>query len=128
MNIHAKLAQIMVDFFLFKANSVSTYKKCGLSTHIVAVMIILSLFDNILFYVQWQRWNYVVFIFVFRQRKTDDYTLVIYVAIVCFLENYGVGTVNSLGSFVTKRAVEQKKKKKRKGMNTGNENTMNRLF
>ena len=91
-------------------------------------MIILSLFDNILFYVQWQRWNYDVFIFVFRQPKTDDYTLVIYVAIVCFLENYGVGTVNSLGSFVTKRAVEQKKKKKRKGMNTGNENTMNRLF
>ena len=49
-------------------------------------MIILSLFDNILFYVQWQRWNYDVFIFVFRQPKTDDYTLVIYVAIVCFSE------------------------------------------
>ena len=54
------------------------------------------------------------FLYFFRPRKTDDYTLVIYVAIVCFLENYGVGTVNSLGSFVTKRAVEQKRKEKKR--------------
>ena len=32
----------------------------------------------------------------FRQRKTDDYTFIIYVAIGLLSENYGVGTVNSL--------------------------------
>ena len=35
--------------FLFNANSVSTYKNYGLSTHIVAVMFILSIIDDVLF-------------------------------------------------------------------------------
>ena len=87
----------------------------SLSSHIVAVMIILSFIDNILFYVQWQRLNYVWFLFYFfRQRKTDDFTFVIYVAIVCFPENYVVGMVNSVCSFVNKRAVEKKFKRKGK--------------
>ena len=78
-------------------------------------MIILSSSDNILVYVHWRQLGF------FGQRKTDDCTFVIYVAIFRFPENFIVNTVNSVYYIVNER-------EKRKGMNTVNENTISRLF
>ena len=56
-------------------------KKYRLSIHIVAVMFSLAIIDKIVIEVQWQRVKYMYY---FWQRKTDDYTCIIYVAIFFF--------------------------------------------